>query len=85
MDLCSMRSQEQGGSTVVIARHRLGHAIAVNVSGAEVGGGETAYTFRPAGVKEEFLLFMSDTLAVTAASQETMTMMGVRAGCCSFT
>ena len=72
-----MQAQDQGGCTVVLARHRLGHTLALNVSGAEVGGGETAYTFRPAGVKDEFLLFMSDTLTVTAASQETMTMMGV--------
>ena len=70
----------QAQDTVVLARHRLGHTLALNVSGAEVGGGETAYTFRPAGVKDEFLLFMSDTLTVTAASQETMTMMGVSIG-----
>jgi hypothetical protein len=75
-----MQAQDHGGCSVVLARHRLGHCLALNVSGAEVGGGETAYTFRPAGVKDEFLLFMSDTLTVTAASQETMTMMGVSVG-----
>jgi len=43
-----------------------------------VGGGETAYTLRPVSGRDEFLLFMSDTLAITAVSQETMTMLGVR-------
>jgi hypothetical protein len=64
---------------MIIGRHHKGHALPLTVCGAEVGGGETRYTFRSAGTKEEFLLFMSDTLTVTAASQETMTMMGVSA------
>ena len=63
---------------MVVGRHRQGYAISLNVSGMEVGGGETQYTFRPAYSREEFLLFMSDTLTITAASHETMTMMGVR-------
>ena len=63
---------------MLIGRHRQGHCLAVNVSGQELGGGETAYTMRPAAVREEFLLFMSDTLTITGASQETMTMLGVR-------
>ena len=63
---------------MVIGKHRQGHAIALSVSGQEMGGGETAYTVRSAAVHEEFLLFMSDSLKVTAASQETMTMLGVR-------
>jgi hypothetical protein len=54
--------------------------VAMNMLGLEAGGGETQYTFRPAGSKEEFLLFMSDTLVITAASHETMTMMGVSGG-----
>ena len=82
LDKCCAKASASvfGGCTMVIGRHQQGHALALNVSGAEVGGGETAYTFRPAPVKEEFLLFMSGTMQVTAASQETMTMMGVRAG-----
>jgi hypothetical protein len=78
LDACSATATESGASTLLIGSHRQGHAIALSASGLEVGGGETAYTFRPVNVKEEFLVFMSDTLAITAASQETMTMMGVR-------
>ena len=78
LDACSAASSDHGGSTMVIGKHRQGHAIALSVSGQEMGGGETAYTVRSAAVHEEFLLFMSDSLKVTAASQETMTMLGVR-------
>jgi hypothetical protein len=62
---------------MIIGKHRQGHAVALSVTGQEMGGGETAYTVRSAAVREEFLLFMSDSLKVTAASQETMTMLGV--------
>ena len=67
-----------GGSSIILGLHRAGYAIPINVSGVEVGGGETAYTMRPATGRDEFLLFMSDTLAITAVSHETMTMLGVR-------
>jgi hypothetical protein len=80
LDKCSSRMDATGESTVVIGRHRQGYAIPISASGVEIGGGETMYTFRPAAVREEFLLFMSDTLEVTAASQETATMLGVRIG-----
>ncbi len=65
---------------MVVGMHRQGHAVALGVLGLEVGGGETQYVFCPVDPKEEFLLFMSDTLEVTAASHETMTMLGVRSG-----
>jgi hypothetical protein len=77
LDKCSSRMDATGASTVLIGRHRQGYALPLTASGVEVGGGDTLYTFRPAAVREEFLLFMSDTLEVTAASQETCTMFGV--------
>ena len=77
LDVCSATSSDHGGSTMIIGKHRQGHAVALSVTGQEMGGGETAYTVRSAAVREEFLLFMSDSLKVTAASQETMTMLGV--------
>ena len=43
----------------------------------ELGGGISTYLFRRAEVKEDYLLFASDTLSVTAVSQETMALMGV--------
>ncbi len=79
LDKCSAQSKVSGLPTVILGHHHHGYAIPLTVAGAEVGGGETAYTFRPAHISEEFLLFMSDSLTVTAASQETMTMLGVRA------
>jgi hypothetical protein len=73
-----------GGTRVIVAQHRAGHCLALNLSGVEIGGGETSYTLRPALIRDEFLMFMSDTLAITAVSEETMTMLGVRAVSTSF-
>jgi hypothetical protein len=79
LDMCSARTTKgDSACSLLLGAHRQGHAIPLSVSGAEVGGGETAYTFRQVDLKEDFLLFMSDTLVITAASQETLTMMGVR-------
>jgi hypothetical protein len=79
LDMCSARTTKgDSACSLLLGAHRQGHAIPLSVSGGEVGGGETAYTFRQVDLKEDFLLFMSDTLVITAASQETLTMMGVR-------
>jgi hypothetical protein len=77
MDVALATINNPSGSTIILGLHRAGYTIPLNVSGAEVGGGETAYTMRPATGRDEFLLFMSDTLAITAVSHETMTMLGV--------
>ena len=78
LDKCGAQAvEEENDCSLIIGSHRQGHAIPLSVSEAEVGGGETAYTFRQVDLKEDFLLFMSDTLVITAASQETLTMMGV--------
>ena len=78
LDMCSARTTKgDSACSLLLGAHRQGHAIPLSVSGVEVGGGETAYTFRQVDLKEDFLLFMSDTLVITAASQETLTMMGV--------
>ena len=78
LDRCSSLTEASGASTVLLGRHRQGYAVPLTTVGVEVGGSETSYTFRAAPVVDEFLLFMSDTLRVTAVSQETMTMLGVR-------
>ena len=78
LDKCSAQYEATGAPTVILGKHHHGYAIPLTVCGQEVGGGETAYTFHPSVVREEFLLFMSDSLTITAASHETMTMMGVR-------
>ena len=78
LDKCSAQYEATGAPTVILGKHHHGYAVPLTVCGQEVGGGETAYTFRPSVVREEFLLVMSDTLTITAASHETMTMMGVR-------
>ena len=78
LDRCSAHATKgDSACSLLLGAHRQGHAIPLSVSGAEVGGGETAYTFRQVDLKEDFLLFMSDTLVITAASQETQTMLGV--------
>ena len=52
--------------------------MVVTAAAAEVGGGEVSYYFMPASINDEFILFMSDTLEVTAVSQDTKSMLGVR-------
>jgi hypothetical protein len=65
-------------SNLILGLHRSGFAFPMNACVNELGGGVSTYLFRRAEVREDFLLFMSDSLTVTAVSQETMSLMGVR-------
>ena len=83
LDKCATQGDTDGSNSsyLIVAQHRSGYALPVYASVNEVGGGVTACLFRRAVLSEEFLLFMSDSLKVTAVSQETMAMMGVCPRC----
>ena len=80
LDKCAAQNDIDGinASYLIVGLHRSGYSLPLNATVNELGGGVSACLFRRAVVAEEFLMFMSDTLKITAVSQETMAMMGVR-------